>query len=72
MIKSNLPMLMAKKGCRSITKISVQTGISRTTLTALYYGTSNGVQYETLDKLCKFFDCQIDDILIYSIEAVRA
>lgn len=66
MIKSNLPMLMAQTGCRSINKISKATGISRTTLTALYYSKCNGIQYDTLDKLCVFFDCQIGDILIRS------
>lgn len=66
MIKSNLPILMAQNGCRSISKVSKTTGISRTTLTAIYYGTCKGVQYDTLDKLCAFFDCQIGDILVYS------
>ena len=64
MIKSNLPILMARHGYRNINKISSATGISRTTLTALYYGTGSGIQYETLDKLCAFFECQIGDILI--------
>ena len=63
MIKSNLSVLMAKRKCRNIVKISTDTGISRTTLTSLYYDKSMGIQFETLDKLCKYFDCDIKDII---------
>ncbi len=63
MIKSNLSVLMAKRKCRNIVKISADTGISRTTLTSLYYDKSMGIQFETLDKLCKYFDCDIKDII---------
>lgn len=66
MIKSNLPILMAQKGCRILSKVSKATSISRTTLTAIYYGTCKGIQYETLNKLCVFFDCQVGDLLVYS------
>ena len=63
MIKINLAEIMAKNKIRTIQKISDQTGISRTTLTALYYGTSTGIQFSTLDRLCRFFGCEIKELI---------
>lgn len=63
MISTNLPILMAKHKVRSIKELSEKTRISRTTLTALYYGKGKGVQYETLEVLCGFFNVGIGDII---------
>lgn len=40
----------------SITKVSKDTGISRTTLTGLYYHPGKGIQIKTLNTLCNYFD----------------
>jgi len=48
-----------------ITDVSVATGISRTTLTNLYYRRSKGVQFNTLTKLCDYLECGPTDILGY-------
>lgn len=40
----------------SITKVSKDTGISRTTLTGLYYHPGRGIQIKTLNTLCNYFD----------------
>lgn len=40
----------------SITKVSKDTGISRTTLTGLYYYPGRGIQIKTLNTLCNYFD----------------
>lgn len=63
MIKSNLPLLMAKCGIRSVAELSERTGISRTTLTAIYYGKGKGVQYQTLLTLCSLFNVGVGEIL---------
>ena len=47
-----------------ISQVSRDTGISRTTLTNLYY--RKAVSFDTLDKLCKSLHCGIDDILDYT------
>jgi len=49
-----------------ISQVSRDTGISRTTLTNLYYRRSKAVSFDTLDKLCKYLHCGIDDILDYT------
>ena len=38
-----------------ISKVAADTGISRTTLTALYYDSGKGVQFETANLLCTYF-----------------
>lgn len=62
MIKSNLSILLAKQKLK-ISDVSRETGISRTTLTALYYEHGKGVQFETLRILCNYFKCNVGDIL---------
>ena len=63
MIKICFAEMMAKNKIRTIQKISKDTGISRTTLTALYYGTSAGIQFSTLDRLCQYFECEIKELI---------
>lgn len=48
-----------------ISKIAEETGISRTTLTNLYYRKCTGITFDTLDKLCRYLGCGIGDILEY-------
>ncbi|WP_152080831.1 helix-turn-helix domain-containing protein [Sporolactobacillus terrae] len=52
---------MAKKPTK-ISELSKETGISRTTLTTLYYERSAGIQYRTLLNLCLAFNCQPGDL----------
>jgi len=48
-----------------ISAIAKQTGISRTTLTNLYYRRSTYISFDVLNKLCGFLDCSVDDIFEY-------
>ncbi|UOF90794.1 helix-turn-helix transcriptional regulator [Fodinisporobacter ferrooxydans] len=64
MIKSNLAKLMANKKIRSISELSKRTGLSRTTLTAIYFDKNNGIQYNTLDSLLRFFDADVGELLM--------
>lgn len=48
-----------------ITSISNATGISRITLTNLYYKRTKQISLDVLDKLCKYLDCTICDIIEY-------
>ena len=63
-IKTNkkLPTMMAERFLK-ISTLSKATGISRTTLTRMYYGKNKAVSFEVLDKLCDFFNCDITCIL---------
>lgn len=61
MINNNLSTIMGKKRT-NISAVAKATGISRTTLTSLYYDRSNGITFSVLDKLCSYFDCTPGDI----------
>lgn len=65
MLKSNLAVLMAQRGLK-IADVYEKTGISKTTLMALADNKSKGVQFETIDKLCNFFNVPIEQFFIYS------
>lgn len=65
MIKIKLHEQMGKKKIRSIRQLSEETGISRVPLSNLYNENGKGIEYETLNTLCRFFGCSIGDILEY-------
>ena len=65
MIKSKLPQLMADEKIRSISELSRITKLNRRTLTNLYDEKSNGIDFSTLEALCKYFNCQVGDILYW-------
>lgn len=46
-----------------ISDISRETGLSRTTLTQLYYDRCKYITFETLDKLCVYLGCSVGDII---------
>lgn len=64
MIHSNLRTIL-KKQRLSVSTVSNKTGIGRTTLTSLLYNTGNGIQFETLEKLCYFLKININDLFTY-------
>lgn len=64
MIKSNLKVLLAQNNIK-LSKVSVDTGISRTTLTALSEGHSKGVQFDTLNTLCNYFNINPSSFFSY-------
>ena len=45
-----------------IVDVARATGISRTTLTNLYYARNTTIGLETLDKLCAYFGCDVNDL----------
>ncbi|WP_425347738.1 helix-turn-helix domain-containing protein [Spartinivicinus poritis] len=46
-----------------IADVARETGLSRVTVTLLYKETAQKVDLEALDKLCKFFNCGIGELL---------
>lgn len=65
MITSNLHVLMGQQKIKSIRQLSELTGISRLSLTRIYDGDGKGIEYATLDTLCRFFNCNVGDILYW-------
>lgn len=64
MIRCNLSILLAERNIR-ITKLSNDTGISRTTLTYLANNYSKGVQFDTLNTLCSYLHVTPDDLISF-------
>lgn len=65
MILTNLKVLLAERNL-SISKVSNDTGISRTTITALSSNNCKGIQFDTLDVLCSYLNIMPDDFFLYS------
>ena len=62
MLRCNLAIILAEKNLR-ITKVSNDTGISRTTLTALCNNNSQGIQFDTLNKLCNYLEVKPNELI---------
>lgn len=60
--KNNLALLMAQKK-KKISDVSKDTGISRTTLTNIYYERNKSITFEVLEKLCNYFECSVDEFI---------
>jgi putative transcriptional regulator len=49
----------------TIGEVSEQTGIHRATLSKIANDRGCNTGTDNLDKLCRFFDCNIEDLLVY-------
>jgi DNA-binding Xre family transcriptional regulator len=67
-IRTNLAYLRTTRGKLSQREISQATGIGQKTLSALETGATNGIDFNTLIKLCNFFRCTPSDILVIEDE----
>lgn len=59
----NLEEQMWQARIKSINELSLKTGISRPALSAWKEGNVKMLNLNTLQKLCKTFDCQINDLI---------
>ncbi|AZS14565.1 helix-turn-helix domain-containing protein [Paenibacillus lutimineralis] len=65
MIKCNLAVLLAERGM-NISELSERTGLSRNTLSALQNNTGKGIQFDTMDSICKFLDITHCELFTYA------
>ena len=64
MIVNRLPLILKRKGL-SIRELSRLTGITYTTIRAVYHGQRRSVQIDVMDALCRVLDIQPADIFKY-------
>ena len=64
MLIPNLSVLLAERRL-TISKVAQDTGISRTTLTALAGRSARGIQFDTLNRLCQYLKVTPDALFIY-------
>jgi putative transcriptional regulator len=61
-LECNLSTLMGKHRY-SIKDVHERSGLSRNTISSLYYDKVKRIDYDTVVKLCKAFNCDISDLL---------
>ena len=70
-IRVHLSRLMGERKER-IVDVARATGLARNTLSGLYHEDALRLDFETLDKLCRHFNCGIDQILEFDPKAPPA
>lgn len=63
-MKNNLKKILDTNKL-SVTKLSQETGISRTTLRPIYYQEAFNVELNTLQKLCDYLHCKLSELIDY-------
>ncbi len=76
MIKSRLKILIAQREIATGQKITYESlaaevGLSKNTLNRLAEGKTDRVDFLTLDKLCRYFQCDVSDLLTYDEESPK-
>ncbi len=62
MVKCNLSALIGAKKLK-ISDVVRDTGINRSTITRLYHETTTRIDFETLEKLCVYLDCEVGELI---------
>ena len=70
MITIKLSDIMGKNKIK-ISQIERETGITRPTLTGLYYERSKGINFETLEKLCRYFEVDVGELIKFEKDGVQ-
>ena len=61
MIRCHLSRMMGERKLK-ISDVARVTGLHRNTITLLYDETANRVELETIEALCKLFECEIGEL----------
>jgi len=61
-VKCNLSALIGAKKLK-ISDVVRDTGINRSTITRLYHETTTRIDFETLEKLCVYLDCEVGELI---------
>ena len=64
LIKCHLSRIMGEKKLR-VADVSRGVGLHRNAITLLYEETATRVDLDTIDKLCKFLGCEINELFEY-------
>ena len=67
LIKCHLSRLMGERKLKLV-DVARETGLHRNTVTLLYNETAARVDLDAMEKLCKFFDCKVEDLFEYVSE----
>lgn len=62
MIKCNLAELLGARKLK-VADVVRDTGINRSTLTRLYHETTSRIDFDTLETLCRYLECDVGELL---------
>ncbi|MGE7687643.1 helix-turn-helix domain-containing protein [Lysinibacillus sp. NPDC097214] len=62
MIKVHLSRLLGEKRMK-ISELAKETGLHRNGLSRLYNEETDGIKFDTLEKVCKALNCEISDLI---------
>lgn len=63
-IKVHLSRIMGEKRIK-ISELAELTGLHRNGITKLYNEETDGIKFDTLNKLCRVLNCSVEDIIEY-------
>lgn len=52
----------------NIADVARETGLHRNSVTLLYKETATRVDFDTVDKLCRLFQCNVSDLFDYVVD----
>ncbi len=64
MVRCHLSRLMGENKMKVI-DVARETGLHRNTITLLYNETATRIELETVNSLCKLFNCSVQDLFEY-------
>ena len=64
MIRCHLSRIMGEHKMK-ISDVARETGVNRSTVTALYQENAARIELDVVDKLCNLFDCKVSDLFEY-------
>ena len=70
MLKNHLSKLMGEKRY-SIVEVSRRTGLTTSTISNLYNDKVKRLDFDTLEKICKLFNCQPNDLFEYIPDEIQ-
>ena len=66
MITCKLSLLMGERRILKLSDVAQATGINRNTLTNMYYDRATRIELPIADRLCKYFDCNMQELFEYT------
>ena len=63
MVVCNLSTLMGKKDV-GIQTVHLETKLTRSTISNLKHNKAKGIDFDTIEKLCTYFECTPGDLLV--------
>lgn len=69
MIRCHLSRLMGERKLKVI-DVARETNLNRSTVSSLYYEKATRVELHAVEKLCRFFGCQIGDLFMITDDEI--